>query len=159
MSASLRTRWFIRLFALWALVLALIAFASLLITTKIAELGGDQVATPAQIWTLFILQTGFGIAFATCAYGFWQYRAWGRILFLWTSTVWFGLNLLALFAPGVIFVSDSQYTTTGLILNGIRYIIALIIPLGYLNLAHVKDIFINSQNLATEEVTINDSTT
>lgn len=152
MSPNLRTRWFIRLLAVWAVLLAALALAGLLLLTQTVELYSNQFNNQALVWLIFIFQTVFAVVFAACAYGLWQFQKWGRVLFLWTSTLWFGVNLLALFVPGILYTSGGQYTTTQLILNSIRYIISLFIPVWYLNLPYVKEIFIHSpENFATED--------
>ena len=158
MSSRLPPPWGIRLIAIWAFVLAVIPFANLLLLTAAVEFYSNRYNNQTQVWIIFFLQVCFGIGFAISAYGLWRYQNWGRVLFLWASTIWFGVNLIVLFIPDFIFFSIRQYSTSELIWNGTRFFIALSIPLWYLTQPHVKAIFDydTSENLSTEEVTPND---
>ena len=143
MDFNLRTRWFIRIFALWALVLTILAIANLLVLTQSVELYSDQYNNRTQVWIIFILQAVLGAGFAASTYGLWEFKNWARILFIFISVVWFGFNLVALFAPGLSSVPGNTYTTTQLLLASLRYIVAIIIPVWYFNLPHVKAVFMN----------------
>ncbi len=137
MKLMLTPKWGIRIFALWALVLAFLALSNLLLLTEAVAFLDNR------IWIIFILQSAFGAGFGASVYGLWQQQNWGRVLFLWTIVIWFGLNTIALVAPDLIFFSTRQQNATALILNGARYAIALFIPLWYFNRPSIKAIFNN----------------
>ena len=159
MGSRLLPTWTIRLFAIWAFILAVIPLANLLLFTAAVEFYSDQYDNRAQVWIIFLLQSVFGTTFAFSAYGLWRYKNWGRLLFLWASSIWFSLNLVALIVPELIRFSIRQYTTSELVWNAVRFIVALSIPLWYLTRPHVKAIFDHrpSNNLSTEELTPNDN--
>ena len=136
-------KWGVWLCAAWAFTLAVLAFVNLLLLTQAPDFYSNENGNQARIWIIFILNMGFGVAFAASAYGLWQQHNWGRLLFLWTIIIWTGFNLIALFAPAFIFGSSRQYTTTELATNGIRFVASLFIPFFYLNLPRVKVLFYN----------------
>ena len=125
----------------WALALAVLALANLLLLTQAVELYQDEYGNQARVWLIFLLNICFGVAFAGSTYGLWRQENWGRLLFLWTIVIWSGFNLLALLAPGLIFSSGQAYTTSELATNGIRFALGLFLPVWYLNLPRVKALF------------------
>ncbi len=144
--------WGIYIFALWALALAVTAFARLLLLTKANELYQNTADNQGLLWLIFIMSSLFGLGFAGSAYGLWKQRNWGRVLFLWLIVIWSGLNLMAL----LIFpssLSDQDYTISGLLLNVARFAFAMLISLAYFNLAPVKARFKAgpSKNFTSEE--------
>jgi membrane protease YdiL (CAAX protease family) len=129
--------------AAWAFTLAVLAFVNLLYLVNAVELYSDQDGNQAQVWIVFVVNVGFGLAFAISIYGLWRRQNWGRLLFLWTIVIWSGFNFMALFAPGIIFASDVQRTVSELTLNGVRFAAGVAIPLLFLNLPRVKALFYN----------------
>ena len=159
MDFRLPSTWGVRLLAIWAFVLAVIPFANILLLTAAVEFYSNRYNNQTQIWIIFFLQACFGVGFAISGYGLWRYQNWGRVLFLWASTIWFGVNIIALFVPSFIFFSIRQYSTSELIWNGIRFFIALTIPVWYLTQPHVRFIFDHDpvENIMSKEVTSNDN--
>ena len=134
-------KWGVWICAAWALALAVLAVANLLLLTQAAGLYHDDNGDQTQIWVIFLLNVCFGLAFAASTYGLWRQKNWGRLLFLWSIVVWSGFNFLALFAPEILFSSSRQYTTSQLTTNGVRFMLGMIVPLLYLNLPRVKALF------------------
>jgi hypothetical protein len=116
-----------------------VPLANLLLLT--VSTGLDRAATQSQIWIIFILNVCFSLGFGASAIGLWQQRNWGRRLFLWMIVFWFGLNMLGLFVPELLFSANQSQTTSSLVLNGLRFVVGLILPLWYLNLPHIKVLF------------------
>jgi len=141
--SSKLSKWGIWICAAWALALAILAFANLLLLSKAVELYSNQFGNQAQIWLIFILNVIFGLVFAVSTYGLWRPHNWGRLLFIWAIVIWSGFNILALFAPGILSASSRDYTTGQLAASGIRFVAGLFIPLWYLNLPRVKALFYN----------------
>lgn len=141
MKVQLKPKWGIRIVATWALVMAMVAFATLLLLTSTVELYSNAYGNQALVWIVFILNALFGMGFLASAYGLWKQQNWGRLAFLWTVGIWSLFNLFALFDPGLIFDSSRAYSTTQLALNGLRFSAALIVPLMYLNLPRIKSAF------------------
>jgi hypothetical protein len=101
---------------------------------------------------LFGLNTFLLIAFSICAYGLFKRYSWGRTLFLWVISIWAVLNLTILFAP---IISSRQPISQKSIISAIYYILALALPILYLNLAQVKLIFQpSSKNSKTEDTNV-----
>lgn len=121
---------------LWAIVLAALSLANLVLLSGSA----DSFSGPGVVWLIFILSVGFSLGFLVGAVGLWQQRHWGRLVFLWTVAIWASVNLVALFVPGL-FQSAPSYTAGGLFLAGLRYLVSLLLPVWYLNLAHIKALF------------------
>lgn len=141
MSLSIPPKWGIRLFALWALLLAVLAAGYLLILSASVELYSDEYSNQAQVWLIFALNIGFTVGFTAAAYGLWLQLKWGRILFLWLIVFWNGVNLLSLLAPALL-MRAALPPPLALALDLARYGLALLIPLVYLNLPHIKACFI-----------------
>jgi len=131
----------VRLLSVWALILAILPLANLLLLTQAVELYSNQFGNQGRVWIIFIMQTGFGLAFAASTYGLWQQHNWGRLLFLWTSVIWFGFNLLALIIPTALSPASIQKPLVEPLINGTRFAVALFIPLWYLNRPQVKTLF------------------
>lgn len=136
-------KWGIFILALWAGLLALLTLANLLLLSASTEVYSEQ----SEVWWVFIVSIIFSLGFGLSAYGLWRTQTWGRLLFIWSIISWSAFNLFALFAPGLIFVSDRTYATDKLILAGLYYGLALIFPLWYLNLPDVKRHFSNTSEM------------
>ena len=130
-------RWGIRLFAVWAGVLTFLALARLLILTQSVELSSNAFGNQAAVWVIFGLNVSFGVGFGMSAYGLWMHHSWARNLFLWTIAIWAGFNIITIFIPG----AYRQSSFGQQVLNGLRYAVALFIPVFYLNRSQVKAIF------------------
>ncbi len=146
--------WGISAFVLWAAILAFLAFANVLLLSKVAELQESDPALQRQLWLIIFLNVGFGLGFALSAYGLWQRRNWGRTLFLWIVVIWSLVNVIALFAPGGWLPSNEVYSTGSRLLKGLRFTIGPAASLWYFNLPRVKYLFNTNgaENLTTEEV-------
>lgn len=140
MKRFLTPEWIVRLLTIWALLLTILPFANLLLLTLSTELYDNQYGNQLQVWLIFILQTIFGLIFAASTYGLWRYHNWGRVLFLWATAVWFSVNFVALFVPLFLFSGVQQNPPT-LILSGLRFAIAFVIPLWYLNQPRIRAVF------------------
>ena len=132
--------WGIFILGLWALVLAVVALARLLLLSAVIESGGQENTDQGQIWIVFILNALFAIAFAACVYGLWTRRNWGRLLFMISVTIWSIFYIVALFLPTGAPVTES-YSVMTLIINLIPYIIGVALSIWYLNLPHIKAMF------------------
>lgn len=153
MKFSITPTWGIRIIAAWALVLAVLAVAHLLLLSIAVEF--SQGDNQLRMWVIFALNLIFAVGFAFGAYGLWQHAPWGRIVFLWLIGLWSAFNFMSLFAPGL--SPDVPRATWQLLLNGVRYGLALAIPLLYLNLPNIKARFDEesstpSENLTSEEL-------
>jgi len=136
---SIRPHWAIRVFALWAGVLALLAVARLLLLSRSVELVSNQFGNQGLAWVVFGLNVAFALGFGYCAYSLWQQQNRGRIAFLWLIAVWSIFNVIGLlFGPAI--PAAMQIS-----LNIFRYAVGLVIPLFYLNLPRVKARFVESQ--------------
>lgn len=110
----------------------------LLLTVSVEFL---DATAQGRIWLVFIFNLGFSLIFGLSAYGLWQQRNWGRLLFMGGLAVWAVFNLTALLAPGNFFSTGQDFTAGERLLNGLRHLIGLILPLWYLNLSQIKAIF------------------
>ena len=144
--------WGVIIFILWAIVLAFVAFARMLLLTKAVELYSNQFGNQAQVWMVFIINGILGIGFAAGAFGLWRTENWGRVLFLWIIGLWSAFNLAALFVINPL-IYGRQYSPADLMVNGLRVAIGLIISLWYFNLPQIKILFLtkSSESLTTEE--------
>ena len=151
--------WGILIFMLWALILAMLAIANLLLLSQAVELYSDEAGNQSRVWLIFGLNVCFGLGFGLSAYGLWERRNWGRVLFLWCLVIWSGFNLAALFLPRLLFASVRDYSAGGLAANSIRFAVGLLVSLWYLNLPRIKTLFdpSSSANFATGEVTTDDN--
>ena len=127
----------VRIFAAWALILAAVALVNILILTNSTELYSNEYGNQLVVWAIMLLNVGFGAGFGVSAYGLWQQKKWGRLLFLWIIAAWAILNLVGLFVPFL----ASRHTTFQLVGSTIRYGAALIVPLLYFNIPGVKELF------------------
>ncbi len=144
------TKWGVRLLSVWAFVLAALSLANLLLLTQTVEFISDQYGNQGRVWLIFGFGIIFAVAFGASGYGLWQQKNWGRLLFLWIIVIWFGFNLLALLAPGLIYSNTTPRNTTAVITNGLRLSLALVIPLWYLNRPQIKAVFLQN-SLETED--------
>jgi hypothetical protein len=116
--------------------MALIAFAQMLNLSAVVGVGDQEGISASRIWTVFILNAFFGLGFGASAIGLWMRHQAGRLLFIGMIVIWSGLNIIGLFtSPG------STYSWGDISLNLIRYLIGLVLPPWYLNLAHIKALF------------------
>lgn len=140
MKFSLPPRWGIRIVAVWAVILAVLAISYLLLLSVSIELYSNLYQNQVYVWIIFMLNVGFTVGFSASAYGLWQQQNWGRVLFLWLIVIWTGVNLLSLLVPDL-FLTSVQRPALALTLDLIRYAVALFVPLVYLNLPHIKTCF------------------
>jgi hypothetical protein len=125
----------VRIFAIWAGILAFLALANLLILTQVVETGGYEPESLNQIWLIFGLNVIFGLGFAASAYGLWRKRNWGRLLFLGIIVAWSAFNIIALFS------SQPAYSAGSRAVNSLRYLVGPVVSWWYLNLARIKHQF------------------
>jgi hypothetical protein len=146
---SFSPKWGIRVFALWSLILAILAASHLLVLSAAAEAVYVEAAIP--IWIVSGLNFLFALGFGACAFGLWQHRNWARIIFLSLIVFWSGFNFASLLVSNGL--GTSGYP---LLLNGLRYGGALVIPWLYLNLPKIRLEF--SDKTSTEDVITYDTT-
>lgn len=144
--------WGIVIFILWAVVLAVVAFARLLLLSKAVELYSNEFGNQVQVWLIFLINAGLGLGFASSAFGLWRLENWGRLLFLWIIGIWTAFNLTALFIINPL-VLETQYSLAEILVNGLRVAAGLVISLWYFNLPHIKTLFRSKspENFITEE--------
>lgn len=136
MNISIGPQWAIRVFALWAGVLALLAAARLLLLSRSVELVSNQFGNQTVAWLVFGLNVVFAVGFGFSAYSLWQRHNRGRIVFLWLIVIWSIFNGVGLlFGPAL-------STGTPVVFSLIRYAVGLVIPLIYLNLSRVRAQFV-----------------
>ncbi|MBN1221280.1 MAG: hypothetical protein JXM69_20315 [Anaerolineae bacterium] len=138
---------------LWALALAFLSVANLLLLSAVVQVtGSNDAPSSGQVWVVFFLNIIFLIGFMVSAYGLFRLYNWARILFLGCITVWSVFNLIALFIPSV--SPEQDYSIGELTLNGLRYGVGLFLPWWYLNVPHVKAIFYRqpAENETSEEM-------
>lgn len=138
------SRWGIWICAAWALALAVLAVANILLLTKAVELASEDSISPLQIWLIFGLNVVFGLAFAGSSYGLVRQHNWGRLVFIWAIVVWSGFNLVAVFLPTLIFAAAQPRSAGELTFNSLRFAAGMVLPLWYLNLPRVKALFYNN---------------
>ena len=149
------TRWGITIVALWAVTLAFLSFANLLLITSIVQSVTIEVGV-LQSWLVFGLNIFLLIAFSISAYGLFKRQQWGRLLFLVSVSIWAGFNFFALFSSS--YSLNQDHTNQAIFFNAFRYAVALIMPLWYLNLPQVKLAFQPSlENLKNEDPTTDDN--
>lgn len=141
--------WGIFVLGLWALVLVLVALSRLLLLSAVVAAESDLKFTQGQIWTVFVLNGLFGLAFAASAYGLWTRRHWGRLLFMGSIIVWAIFYVVALFTSSELSAS-SDYGPGSLVFNLVPYIVGLIVSVWYLNMPHIKALF-DAQESAHEQ--------
>lgn len=133
--------WGILILGLWALVLALVALARLVLLSAVVGVT-SQNNNQGQIWLVFILNTVLVLAFIACAYGLWTRRGWSRLLFIGCITFWAFFYVMALFTSDSSF-ANSDYTPGSLVFNLVPYLAGVVLSVWYLNLAHIKALFGN----------------
>lgn len=118
--------------SLWAFVLGAQNAGTLLILS--ASVQGNTLVE-ASIWFRIyqVASVGFTLAFIAAAVGLWQYRNWGRRLFLVTAVVFFMVSLIGIFT-----LQQGSLSTGETWFQSFRYIISTLLPLAYLNLPNVK---------------------
>lgn len=131
--------WGIFILGLWALVLALVALARLVLLSAVVG-SGNQDVSQGQVWFVFVLNALLALAFAACVYGLWTRRHWGRILFMGCIAVWAIFYVVALFASGIP-LANNDYTPGSLAFNLVPYLGGVIVTVWYLNLPHIKALF------------------
>ena len=127
--------WGIPLFSAWALTLALVSVARLLLLSKAVELTGSPIGSPGRIWLVAGLNTGFALAFSISAFGLWTRQNWGRILFICAIIGWAAFIIIALF------VSAPAGPVSTFFYEGIRVAVGLTISIWYFNLPRIKQLF------------------
>jgi hypothetical protein len=133
--------WGILILGLWALVLALVALARLVLLSAVVG-SSSQNISQGQIWVVFILNGLLVLAFAACAYGLWTRRHWGRLLFMGCIIFWAVFYVVALFTSDTS-LADSDYTPGSLAFNLVPYLGGVVLSIWYLNLPHIKTLFDN----------------
>jgi len=94
----------------------------------------------------------FCLGFGASAYGLWDRRNWGRLLFLWLLGFWSGFELIAPFITN----RDAFIDITA---NIFRVAIGLFVSLYYFNLPRIKTLFdTDKKELSTEDTLENDHT-
>ncbi|MCQ3979471.1 MAG: hypothetical protein DPW09_39135 [Anaerolineae bacterium] len=131
--------WGILILGLWALVLALVALARLVLLSAVVGSGNENVSQ-GQVWVIFILNALLALAFAACVYGLWTRRHWGRILFMVCIAVWAVFYVVALLTSGTPW-ANNDYTPGSLAFNLVPYLGGVILSVWYLNLPHIKALF------------------
>ncbi|MBE7551925.1 MAG: hypothetical protein HS126_12725 [Anaerolineales bacterium] len=143
MSAGVQRRWGswgIFILGLWALVLVLVALSRLILLSAIVASESDLNLSQGQVWTVFVLNGLFGLAFAASAYGLWTLRHWGRLLFMGSIIVWAIFYVVALFSSGEL-SAGSDYSPGSVVFNLVPYLVGLIVSVWYLNMPHIKALF------------------
>jgi hypothetical protein len=109
-----------------------------------------QYGSPTTLYGWLSLAVAFvaPFGFGASVYGLWQLRPWGRYLFLTLSTLFFGLNLIGIWLPGGVppNLQDPTQIRNAQLLASVRYGLALVIPLIYFNLNHIRILFQKSTN-------------
>lgn len=131
--------WGILILGLWAVVLALVALARLVLLSALVG-SGNQNVSQGQIWVVFVLNALLVLAFAACTYGLWARHHWGRILFMGCITLWAVSYIVALFTSATS-LADNDFTPGSLAFNLVPYLGGVIISIWYLNLDHIKTLF------------------
>lgn len=131
--------WGILFLGLWALVLALVGLARLVLLS--AVLGATQKnVSQSQIWVVFSLNALLAVAFAACTYGLWTRHHWGRVLFMGCIALWAIFYVVALFASSTP-LANNDYTPGSMAFNLVPYLGGAILAIWYLNLPHIKALF------------------
>jgi hypothetical protein len=132
---SIPPTWGIRVIAVWSLVLALLAVAHLLVLSAASAVGELQTAIP--IWVVFLLNALFVAGFGVSAVGLWRIFEWGRRVFLGLIILWSVFNFASLAVQ-----SNTPLASQTLLYDLLRYVLALVVPLIYLNLPNIRHQFI-----------------
>jgi hypothetical protein len=104
-----------------------------------------QFGSPETLFGWLSLAMAFAapFGFGASVYGLWELRPWGRYLFLTTSTLFFGFNLIGVWLPGGVppSIQDPTQIRNARLLASARYGLALAIPLVYFNLNRIRALF------------------
>jgi hypothetical protein len=149
--------WGIFVLSLWAMALAFVAIAQLLIlSTTNLSFDNPTWSNQAAIWLIFSVNAFFFFGFSSSAYGLLRRHNWGRIIFLWTVIIWSSYRLAGLFVP--FFYANQNFAVGQFMLDALRYAVGLVLPLWYLNLPHIKMIFYDHplEDSTFEETTADD---
>jgi hypothetical protein len=142
--------WGIFILGLWAIVLALLALARMLVLSAVVGSAMQEGISQGLIWTVFFLNALFALGFGASVYGLWSRRHWGRLLFMGCIIIWSVFYVVALFLPGAS-LANSNYTVGVLAFNLIPYIIGFLVTIWYLNLPHIKALF-DAKESASEQI-------
>lgn len=112
----------------------------MLALTAVTGANSQEILSQSLIWTLFFLNAFFGLGFSASAYGLWMRRHWGRLLFCGVVIIWAVVYITALLMP-VRSLSTGTNSVMILVLNLLRYVFGSVVPVWYLNLAHIKTLF------------------
>lgn len=125
----------IYIISIWSFALAVQGIITIVYTVKTQ--GSVEVLLPkTQIGLYQTAVIIFSIAFFIAAIGLWLKANWGRWLFLITCSIYFIISIVGLFI--------SNNNTIGIeirALLAVRYVVSLILPLIYLNLPFIKEVF------------------
>lgn len=110
------------------------------LTGPLAQFGSPETLFG---WLSLALAFAAPFGFGASVYGLWELRPWGRYLFLTTSTLFFGFNLIGVWLPGGVppSIQDPTQIRNARLLASARYGLALVIPLVYFNLNHIRTLF------------------
>jgi hypothetical protein len=139
----------IRVMAVWSVVLALLAIAHMLVLSAASEVGQLQLAIP--FWVVFFLNGLFMAGFTASGFGLWRRLWWGRLLFLGLIVTWSLFNF-----AGLVSQVNTSMVSPRLLLDLLRFGIALVVPLIYLNLPNIRHQF--SNNNLSEDKSADDNT-
>ncbi len=144
--SSPRRPWSLYVFIAWAILLAFNTGVVLWdITGPLAQFGThDTLYGWLSLALAFVAPFGFGVS----VYGLWELRPWGRYLFLTLSTLFFAFNLIGVWLPGGVppNLQDPTQIRNARLLASVRYGLALVIPLIYFNLNHIRILFQKSKD-------------
>lgn len=128
--------WGILLIFLWSLLLTATSITNMVLlsnTTTFIE--WPQLAVSYSLNVLFII--GFGAS----SYGFWYRLDWGRRLFIGMIAFWSISNILA------ILITREAHWSGEYLLNLLRFVMACMFPIIYLNFPHIKTYFLTKDGL------------
>ena len=131
--------WGIFALALWSTILSLLAASHLLLFSRSSPHFANQYLN--QLWMILGINIVLCIGFGLSSYGLSTRKNWGRLLFLGLITIWSCINLIVLLDS---LINNPSITS---ILNNLRFIVALVMPLWYLNLPHIKLLFKTKETL------------
>lgn len=119
--------------AVWSVVLGLQNFIRLVYTFQVGQ-ERDVSLTRVYIYQWFTMI--LGVIFLATAFGLWRRREWARKTFLLAVLLFFSVAIWGVFSSG-----GMGLTLTGKWELTIQYLLSIILPWIYLNLAFVKDKF------------------
>ena len=136
---QVRQHYGIYIIALWSLILGAQNLTNLIILSASVR---DFIPVGTSGWIIFyqIVSTGFSLAFFAATVGLWRLKLWGRRLFLVTAILFFLVSTVGIFTA-----QQDELTITEKGLFTLRYFISILLPLIYLNLAHVTAKFQETQ--------------